>query len=188
MTSPSFTSAAYAFDGQFGGARTWLLAQLSPRWTEICRAFIEANGPVLDSSLGGPLGHLHIQGLWNGSAATYRISVNGEPVVISALVSGGVPERDLETLKRFAGSAAKAAGTVVEAGTSPFAGVLDIEVRPLLASVFQRTKLATDQDASLATELNLHLAAAYLLKSADALTGQDSETPVPTSSPSLPRS
>lgn len=115
--------------------------------------------------------------MWNGSAATYRISVNGEPVVISALVSGGVPERDLETLKRFAGSAAKAAGTVIEAGTSPFTGVLDIEARPLLASVFQRAKLATDQDASLATELNLHLAAAYLLKSADALTGQDSETP-----------
>lgn len=159
----SFTVAAFVIDGTSEGQSKWNLSSLSPKWIDLCSGLIRTSGPILDHTLEGPLSHLRVQCTFANGTALITISVHGRPVSLAAFASGMSSTADLDTLTMFATSIAQASAGFHASNDGAFADLPAIPYRPLLAVVPWPDDLITDQEHTLARELMMHFAAAFVL-------------------------
>lgn len=158
-----FFIAAFAIDGSLEGQGRWIYRDLSAKWSNICDKLLYEEGVNFDHIWRGPLSHIRTKLTSARGAGICTIFVN-DHVASSILLLRGHDrgaERDLSRM--FVSSLQRV--HLVRAITKlsePFAEVLSMAERPLMAVVPIPDESISDEDHDLVRELSLHLASAFL--------------------------
>jgi hypothetical protein len=156
--------ALFAPDGERVGLDATAFASLSAKWIGFCSAFLDANPPWFERSLGGPLSQIKVAGRWVDGSARLLFSVDDVPCVSSALLTNNAPVAEAGFLRQFRTDIAQAAAPFIDLQrASPFGDMELLSERPLALVVVWPSPGISDGDQELVRELQTHFAAAYFL-------------------------
>jgi len=158
-----FTVATFTIDGSLEGKGRWMYRDLSAKWSNICDELLRAKGVNFNYTWSGPLSHIRTRLTSVRGAALCTIYVNGHTNIMSLLLRGHNDGAERDMSRMWVSSREKL--HLVQAVTTlsePFAEILSLSERPLMAVVPVPDGSISDQEQDEARELSLHLASAFL--------------------------
>jgi hypothetical protein len=160
---PGFFVAPFGIDGRSLGIGFWGYSQLSDTWLGTCTAFIEDSRGNFDVSWPGNLSHIRTKLTSASGAALATFSICERIASSIVLLSGRSLEAEVNVTHMFV-SSLRRVRLVVEAAAGhpePFAVLLSVKERPLMAVVPWPEMTVPQSDHELVRELGLHLAGAF---------------------------
>jgi len=158
-----FFVAAFTIDGTSGGKGRWVYRDLSAKWSNVCDDLLRAKGVNFNYNWEGPLSDIRTRLTSERGAGLLTIFVNGHVALSSLLLRGHDRGAEHDMSRMFVSSLQEV--HLVQAVTElsePFAEVLSLSERPLMAVVPIPDASISDQDHDVVRELSLHLASAFM--------------------------
>lgn len=161
-----FSVAAFDPSGELIGKGQRPLKGLSSKWLAIAEAFMSHHGSNFSSAWDGPLSHIRTKLTSSEGMALVTFWANDEITNSIALLTGLNRMGETSLLKMFVSSLRQVdAVRALATNDEPFAGVFQLQERPLMIVVPWGTAAVSEGDADLIQELSIHVAGAFFLGS-----------------------